>query len=113
MTAVLLGATLLGSTLPAGRLRAQTVPPSSAVSDTAVTKAETVEQRIGNLHEKLMITSAQEAAWANVAQAMRDNSAVIEKLVVAKKAKTSQDMTALDDLRDQAFAQALSTGCRS
>jgi len=107
-TAALFGATLLGSTLLAGPLQAQTTAtPSTATSDAAVTKAETVEQRIGSLHEKLKITIAQEAAWANVAQVMRDNSAAIEKLVAAKKAKTPADMTAMDDLVTyQAFAQA-------
>jgi hypothetical protein len=106
-TAVLLGATLLGSTFLAGPLWAQTASTPSAAASDAATKAETVEQRIGSLHEKLMITSAQEAAWANVAQVMRDNSTAIEKLVAAKKGKTPENMTAVDDLVTyQAFAQA-------
>lgn len=107
-TAVLLGTTLLGSTSLAGPLWAQTAAtPPAVASDTAVTKAETVEQRIGTLHEKLMITNAQENAWANVAQVMRDNSAAIEKLVAAKKAATPENMTAVDDLVTyQTFAQA-------
>lgn len=105
-TAVLLGASLLGSTFLAGPLWAQTAATPSASSD-AATKAETVEQRIGTLHEKLMITSAQEPAWANVAQVMRDNSTAIEELVAAKKTKTPEEMTAMDDLVTyKAFAQA-------
>ena len=107
-TAVLLGAAVLGSTFLAGPLQAQTAAtPSATASGAAATKAETVEQRIGNLHQKLMITTAQEGAWANVAQVMRDNSTAIEKLIATKKAKTPEDMTALDDLVTyQAFAQA-------
>jgi LTXXQ motif family protein len=107
-TAVLLGATLLGSTVLVGPLSAQTtVTPPAAASDAAGARTETVEQRIVNLHEKLMITTAQEAAWASVAQVMRDNSTAIEKLIAAKKAKMPEDMTALDDLMTyQTFAQA-------
>jgi protein CpxP len=104
----LLGATLLGTTFLTSPVLAQTAAtPAPAVSDATSAKAETLEQRISTLHDKLMITPGEEAAWASVAQVMRDNSAAIEKLVTAKKAKTPENMTALDDLVTyQAFAQA-------
>ena len=85
-------------------LLAQT-PPAAAVS--AETKAETVEQRITSLHDKLQITANQEVNWTPVAQTMRDNAEAMQKLVVAKKAQSPTDMTALDDMMTyQAFAQA-------
>jgi hypothetical protein len=107
-TAVLLGATLLGSTFLAGPLSAQTAAtPPAVASDAAGARTETVEQRIVDMHQKLMITVAQEAAWASVAQVMRDNSTAMEKLIAANKAKKAEDMTALDDLMTyQSFAQA-------
>jgi len=108
-TAVLLGATLLGSTFLAGPLSAQTAAtPPAVASDAAGARTETVEQRIVDMHQKLMITTPQEAAWASVAQVMRDNSTAMEKLIAANnKAKKAEDMTALDDLMTyQSFAQA-------
>jgi len=108
-TDVLLGATLLGSTFLAGPLSAQTAAtPPAVASDAAGARTETVEQRIVDMHQKLMITTPQEAAWASVAQVMRDNSTAMEKLIAANnKAKKAEDMTALDDLMTyQSFAQA-------
>jgi hypothetical protein len=102
----LLGATLLGTTSLASPLLAQTAASPPAVV-TADAKADTVEQRISNLHDKLQITANQEATWMPVAQTMRDNSAAIEKLVTAKKAQSSANMTAMDDMMMyQTFAQA-------
>jgi hypothetical protein len=104
---MLLGATLLGSTFLASPLLAQTASPAPAVTDAAAVKAETVEQRIATLHDKLKITSGQETSWTGVARTMRDNSAAMEKLVAAKKAQMGDKMTAVDDLATyQAFAQA-------
>ncbi len=52
----------------------------------------------------LKITAGQEALWTPVAQTMRDNSAEMEKLAVAKKAQSPTSMTALDDMANyQAF----------
>lgn len=103
----LLGATLLGTTYLAGPLQAQTATSPPAVSDATSAKAETLDQRISSLHDALMITANEEQDWMRVAQVMRDNSAAIEKLVVAKKAQSPANMTALDDLTTyQAFADA-------
>jgi hypothetical protein len=101
----LLGAALLATTSP---LLAQSAATPPAVSDlTGGAKPETVDQRIASLHDKLMITTDQEASWSSVAQAMRDNATAIEKLVAAKKAQMPDKMTAMDDLTTyQAFAQA-------
>lgn len=97
----LLGSSLLGTTALVSPLLAQT----PAV--TAEAKADTVEQRITGLHDKLQITAAEEANWTAVAQTMRDNSAAMQKLVAEKKAQSPATMTALEDMMNyQAFAQA-------
>lgn len=103
----LLGSSLLGTTALVSPLLAQT----PAV--TAEAKAETVEQRITTLHDKLQITAAEEANWTPVAQAMRDNSEAMQKLVAEKKAQSPAAMTALDDMMNyQAFAQARVDGLK-
>jgi hypothetical protein len=97
----LLGSSLLGTTALVSPLLAQT----PAV--TAEAKADTVEQRITGLHDKLQITAAEEANWTAVAQTMRDNSAAMQKLVAEKKAQSPATMTALEDMMNyQTFAQA-------
>lgn len=105
---MLFGATLLGTTSLTSPLLAQTTAASPpAASDITGAKAETVEQRITSLHDKLKITANEEASWASVAQVMRENSTAMEKLVAAKKAQMPDKMTAMDDLQTyQAFAQA-------
>jgi hypothetical protein len=104
-------ATLLGvPSLPGpafAQAAAQANPAAPAVADTPEAAAETLDQRIASLHDKLQITANQEELWMPVAQTMRDNSAEIQKLVVAKKAQSPANMTALDDMMNyQAFAQA-------
>jgi hypothetical protein len=101
----LLGSSLLGTTALVSPLLAQT--PAATTEAKAEAKADTVEQRITGLHDKLQITTAEEANWTAVAQAMRDNSESMMKLVAEKKAQSSATMTALDDMMNyQAFAQA-------
>lgn len=60
--------------------------------------ARHVEDRIKTLHDKLLVTSAQEEKWGVVAQTMRDNEAAIAVLVEARH-KNGASMTALDDLQ--------------
>ena len=108
-------ATLLGATLLASPLAAQTTSPKKPPAAAAATgtKAETLEQRITVLHTALKITPDQEAKWTPVATAMRDNSAAMEKLVAAKKS-TASSMTAVDDLNTyQEFAQAHADGLKN
>ena len=103
---VILGATFLGgATFSSAFAQAPTTPPAAMSSTEAA--AETVEQRITSLHDKLQITAAEEANWKPVAQTMRDNAEAMQKLVAAKKAQSPANMTALDDMMTyQAFAQA-------
>jgi len=102
----LLSATLLGGTALTSNAFAQTAATNTADAKIQA-KADTIEQRIASLHESLKITAAEEANWTPVAQTMRDNAADMEKLVVAKKAQSPANMTALDDMMNyQTFAQA-------
>jgi periplasmic protein CpxP/Spy len=86
---------------------AQTANPMhSTAATTAEQKADTVEQRITQLHADLKITPDQEAKWNGVAQAMRENAANMEKLVAQKRQQAPQNMSAVDDLKTyQEFAQ--------
>jgi len=73
----------------------------------AEAKTQGVEQRITQLHSELKITADQESKWNDVAQAMRDNAANMEKLVAEKRQQAPQSMTAVDDLKTyQGFAEA-------
>lgn len=102
----LLSATLLGGIALTSHAFAQTAATSTADAKIEA-RADTIEQRIASLHGSLKITPAEEANWTPVAQTMRDNAADMEKLVVAKKAQSPANMTALDDLMNyQTFAQA-------
>jgi protein CpxP len=122
--AALLGATILAGPLTVARADgisaasiqlAQAVPPQVAATPaTAETKAETVEQRITSLHAALNITAPEESDWSNVAQAMRDNAAAMQKLVTEKMAQAPADMTAVDDLNTYVkFAQAHVDGLKN
>ena len=96
--------------LPLTMLRAEPATAiqlaQAAMPTAADTKGETVEQRIDTLHAQLKITPDLESKWNAVAQAMRDNSASMEKLVAEKHQTAPQSMTAVDDLQTyQQFAQ--------
>jgi hypothetical protein len=122
--AALMGATMLASPLSAARadtaanaaiqLAQAATPQSQATAGATETKAETVEQRITNLHASLKITADQEATWNAVAQAMRENAANMDKLVAATRTMPPQNMTAVDDLKSyQKFAQAHVDGLKN
>jgi len=115
--AALLGAPLVAAPLatvhaePATAIQlAQAAPTPASVEQ----KAESVEQRITQLHTQLKITPDQESKWNSVAQAMRDNASNMEKLVAEKRAQAPQSMTAVDDLKTyQEFAQAHVDGLKN
>jgi hypothetical protein len=78
------------------------------------TKGETVEQRITALHAALKITPDQDAQWNNVAQAMRENAAAMDKLVASMRTSPPQNMTAVEDLGNyQKIAQAHVDGLKN
>jgi periplasmic protein CpxP/Spy len=123
-------ATLMGATMLAGPLMSdaradgatstaiqltQAAPPQTQADATpAATKAETVEERITNLHAALQITPAEDAKWNSVAQAMRENAANMDKLVAENRLTPPQNMTAVGDLKTyEKFAQAHVKGLKN
>ena len=71
-----------------------------------------VETRIKDLHRRLHITPAQEAAWSSVAEVMRDNAKTMESLA-HERYENAAKMTAVDDLRSySALADAHADGLK-
>jgi len=67
----------------------------------AHSRPDQVEARITMLHAKLAITAAQEPAWQNLIQVMRDNAQTMDALRVARADK-APTATAIDDLKSYA-----------
>lgn len=111
--AALIGTSIL--TTPLIGAWAQTAPvKAAATAEATETKGETVEQRITALHAALQITSAEEAQWNGVAQAMRENAAAMDKLVAKNRTTPPQNMSAVQDLQTyQQFAQAHVDGLKN
>ena len=79
----------------------------SARHETSAERAETLEMRITTLHTQLKITPAEEARWAPVAQAMRDNEMKMRAMIAAKKSEPAHDVNAVEDLKNyEMFNQA-------
>jgi periplasmic protein CpxP/Spy len=121
--AALMGATMLAGPLTAARadsanapiqLAQAAAPQNRAATRATQTKGETVEQRIADLHTALQITPDQDSKWNDVAQAMRENAAAMDKLVAANRETPPQNMTAVEDLESyQKFAQAHVDGLKN
>jgi len=122
--AALMGATMLASPLTAARadtvhnaaiqLAQAAAPRTEAGAGATAAKGETVEQRITSLHAALKITPAEDAKWNDVAQAMRENAANMDKLVAESHTTAPQSMSAVDDLKMyQKFAQAHVDGLKN
>ncbi len=65
----------------------------------ATSAVSPVEQRIASLHGALKITPDEEAVWAQVAQAMRDNAAGVEKLNAEHGHDVPEKITALQHMK--------------
>src|SRR5258706_387301 len=76
----------------------QTPPAQTRPAPTTPSTANPVETRINVLHDKLKITSAQEAKWKAVAQVMRDNAQKMDGLM-QKRGQSMRTMSAVDDLK--------------
>lgn len=72
---------------------------AAAPDDAQLTRA--IDQRIGALQSKLVITSAQTADWTAFAQAMRDNATSTNQLF-AQRAQTAAAMSAVDNMTSYA-----------
>lgn len=111
-------ASLAGTALIAGSLGLATAqtggsgkPPAAAAATSS--KPETVEQRITELKTALKITPEQETKWKAVADAMRQNAGMMDKLVQEKRVKAA-NMTAVDDLETyQDFTKAHLDGLKN
>jgi protein CpxP len=66
---------------------------------TSEARAESVEQRIADLHASLKITPSEEINWTAVAQVMRDNEARMQSLISARKAEPVQGENAVEHLK--------------
>ena len=75
--------------------------PTPAAPSTQQSMAARVDQRIKELHTKLQITSAQEPAWQNFAQTMRDNARKMDQAFEARVDRM-QSMNAMDNMRSYA-----------
>ena len=117
LAAVLLIVPALAQTTPSAP------PPTAAPSATPAPAAKPakpaarhvygIDARIKSLHARLHITAAQEPQWQQVAQAMRDNAASIDKLVRERNAKL-RIMTAVQNLQTYAdIAQAHADGLKT
>jgi protein CpxP len=90
------------------------VPPAQADATPAPTRGDTIEERISNLHEQLQITPDEDSKWNDVAQAMRENAANMDKMVAQSRMTPPQNMTAVGDLKNyEKFAQAHVKGLKN
>jgi hypothetical protein len=80
---------------------AATGQPSAPAAAPRASRADRVEARIKDLHDRLKITPEQEEQWKNVAQVMRDNAAAMEPLIKARREK-AKTVTAVGDLKSYA-----------
>lgn len=105
------------TTQPPGAAQTQTAPgsqtqttPGSQQENSAANaqqKADTIEQRINDLHAALQITPQEEPKWDHVAKVMRDNASAMDKLVAERDSQASEGMTAVENLQQyEKFAQA-------
>jgi protein CpxP len=115
MLASPLAAKAADSATPAAPQPAQaTMSASQPAAPTPSATRETVEQRITTLHASLQITPNEETNWDSVAKVMRENAAVMDKLVAEKSASNSAGMTAIEDLQTyEKFARAHVEGLKT
>jgi protein CpxP len=118
----MLGAIVLGTPSPAAAQASATqaaptqngtaAKPAAKTAETRMSRADRVEARIKDLHDRLRITPAQEPLWNNVAQAMRDDAKAIET-IAGDRVQKVKTMSALDDLRSyESLAQAHADGLK-
>jgi hypothetical protein len=94
-------ARVLAAQPPAAPAPTVTSPAPAPARAAKASRPDRVEARITMLHAKLAITPAQEPAWQNLTQVMRDNEQTMEALTKARADKT-KSMTAVDHLKSYA-----------
>jgi protein CpxP len=96
---------LLAATLAAPAALAQSSPGQmhqGGARHSGRYSAESVEQRISDLHAKLQITPDEEALWDKFARVMRDNAQQMRQSA-SERASKLKDMNASDNM--QSYAQ--------
>jgi protein CpxP len=112
-----LAAALLAGSIAAASAQTATAPadakkPPAAQAATS-SRPETVDQRIASLKTALKITPDQESKWNDVAKAMHDNAAKMDKLIQEKRASQAK-LNAVDDLKTyQEISQAHVDGLKN
>lgn len=74
---------------------------SATMTDPGRNKAETVEQRIKDLHARLRISDAEQPLWNEFARVMRENARSMEE-TFQQRVKTLPTMTATENMRSYA-----------
>lgn len=74
------------------------ITPSGVFAAEKDKHEDRAEVRIKEMHDKLKITAAQEAQWAKVEQAMRDDAKTMDALTQAR-ADHAKELTAIEDLK--------------
>lgn len=72
--------------------------PGAVLAADKVPHAVRAEQHAKKMHDKLMITQAQEEQWGKVALVMAENATTMDALTQAR-ADRAKEMTAVDDLK--------------
>lgn len=84
--------------------------PATTEPASAAAKADPVETRIKELHNKLHITAAQQTQWDSLVQVMRDNAKAMMDLQ-KKRGQEAKAMTAVDAVKSyQAVIEAHEAG---
>ncbi|MGO9606438.1 MAG: Spy/CpxP family protein refolding chaperone [Candidatus Binataceae bacterium] len=108
--ATIIGTFAFGISLTAGSALAQ-APAPQVMADASVpattepaavgNKADPVEARIKELHNKLHITAAQQSQWDNLVEIMRGNARTMKELQ-KERGEDATSMTAVDAVRSYA-----------
>jgi hypothetical protein len=92
---------MITATSPSAWAQDKPVPGVSDQEKAGKHSADWIEARITALHDKLHITSAQEKAWNDVAQQMRDNTKEMKGLIDNWNSVAGK-LDALDSLKKHA-----------
>jgi protein CpxP len=91
---------------------ATSASPHSAMMKSDAQRDAAVEHQITDMHAKLKITPAEESAWKEVADTMRENAKDMDKAIDKRNASMGS-ATAIDDLNAYAdIAQAHAKGVK-
>jgi len=94
------------------QMNPEKLSPGEVSKPAELSKPHLIEARINELHKKLMITSAQEAAWNDLAKVMHDNAETMKGLL-EKWIEQDGKMNAVENLKHHGeMAQAQDEGMK-